>query len=194
MRYQILDFRLLYIKFRLLFIISVFLILSGCSFSRSVSTSSTEVAGFLLNVPKDFSETNAALVENKQITDKVIKARKQDKTEGFDPTLIFTKSLIGPDIDYEQFYTVNQKKFEQYIPGYVKGEKQIISFPCGEQKIKGLRVSFTVKSGFLDDETIYYFGQYQFVSGGSGFVLSFASDVVKERDSMKDVVTEMSCK
>jgi hypothetical protein len=35
----------------------------------------------LLNIPKDFSETNAALVENKQISDKVIKAWKQDKTE-----------------------------------------------------------------------------------------------------------------
>jgi hypothetical protein len=41
---------------------------------------------------------------------------------------------------------VNQKKFEQYIPGYVKGDKQIITFSCGEQKLKGLWVSFGVKS------------------------------------------------
>jgi hypothetical protein len=178
----------------LLFLVSCFLILSWCSFSTSSSWVETEVAGFLLQIPKDATAVNPALVENKQIVDKVIKAWKIDKTQGFDPTLIFTKSSIGPEVDYEQFYTVNQKKFEQYIPGYSKGEREIISFSCGDAKVKWFWVSFGVKSWFLDDETMYYFGQYQFVHAGSGFVLSYASDSIKERDGMKAMMTDVACK
>lgn len=169
-------------------------LVSWCWTSLISSTTKTEVAGFLLNIPSDFTETNPSLVENKQIIDKVIKAWKQDKTSGFDPTLLFTKSLIGPELDYEQFYTINSKKFEQYIPGYIKGDKQLISFSCGQQKIKGLWVTFAVKSGFLDDETMYHFWQYQFVHAGSGYILSYASDVVKERDGMKESLTTIACK
>jgi hypothetical protein len=41
---------------------------------------------------------------------------------------------------------------------------------------------------------MYYFGQYQFVHGGSGYILSYASDTIKERDAIKSVITKVSCK
>jgi hypothetical protein len=102
--------------------------------------------------------------------------------------------VIGPALDYEQFYTVNMKKIAQYVPGYSKGERELIVFSCKEEKVKGLRVTFSVKSGLLDDTNQYYFGQYQFVYGGSGFVLSYASDVETERDDMKEILTKIECK
>jgi hypothetical protein len=168
--------------------------LSWCSFSRSTPSDQTEIAGFLLSIPATFTGTNPALVENKQIIDKVLRAWKIDKTTWFDPTLLFTTSIIGPSLDYEQFYTVNMKKIALYVPGYSKGERELMVFSCKDEKVKGLRVTFSVKSGLLDDTNQYYFWQYQFVYWGSGFVLSYASDVEKERDDMKDTLTKISCK
>lgn len=148
----------------------------------------------MIDVPENFVEVNPVLVENKQIVDKVIKAWKIDKESWFDPTLLFTKSIIWPSLDYEQFYTVNLKKFEQYVPWYVRGSREIKKFNCGEQKISWLWVTFSVKSWFLDDESLYYFGQYQYVYEWSGYILSYASDNNTERDAMKDVLTSIRCK
>lgn len=180
-----------------LFLILIFFIilitLSGCGIS-STATTSIEAGGFLIDVPENFVEVNPVLVENKQIVDKVIKAWKIDKESWFDPTLLFTKSIIWPSLDYEQFYTVNLKKFEQYVPWYVRGSREIKKFNCGEQKISWLWVTFSVKSWFLDDESLYYFGQYQYVYEWSGYILSYASDNNTERDAMKDVLTSIRCK
>jgi hypothetical protein len=49
------------------------------------------------------------------------------------------------------------KKIAQYVPGYSKGERELMVFSCKEEKVKGLWVTFSVKSGLLDDTNQYYF-------------------------------------
>ena len=134
------------------------------------------------------------LVENKQILNKVVKSFKVENEEGFDTNFIITKSVVTPELNFEQFRTVNTNKLNSYIQGYTTGVKDIVSFTCGEEKIQGILVNFTVQDSFYKNTDIYYMSQYQFVYEQTGYILSHASADVSDQKTLKKWIKTLICK
>ncbi|USN54320.1 MAG: hypothetical protein H6765_07255 [Candidatus Peribacteria bacterium] len=123
-------------------------ILAGCS---ATSTKKQTIAfdDYRISLPAEYREVSSSLIENKQILNKVLKSYKKDEDRQFATNLVITKSVIAPELDYEQFWTANTNKLKSFLVGYQAGDKQLISFDCGETSIKGIYVSFSIENSFL---------------------------------------------
>ena len=110
-----------------------------------------------------------------------------ENEDGFDTNLIITKSLLPPELDYEQFWTVNTNKLKQYVQGYTPGDKEILRISCGSQDITGLYVTFAVQDSVMQNGASYYMAQLQFVTDEQGYILSYATATQKEQNDMKKI-------
>ncbi len=139
--------------------------LSACSSSSDMSdavwTSFGEI--YELQIPLEFENINPKLVENKEITNRVLLSYKKENEDVFDDNIVVTLSEVGPSLDYEQFWTVNSKRLQTSLAGYIPGEQKRVSFECDGEEINGLFVTFDVKNTFSDIQELTYLSQYQFV-------------------------------
>ncbi len=148
---------------------------------------------YFINVPEDFTEVNPKLVENKQITNKVLIAYKMKNEEWFDDNLVVTRSDIWPALDYEQFWSVNSKKLQTTLVWYTPGTQQRIHFECWDEKIQWLFVTFNLRNTFGEGQEETYLAQYQFVNKEMGYIISYASQSEKIRDNADDRISDLSC-
>gem|GEM_PF-3742128 len=65
-----------------------------------------------MQIPEGFENINPSLVENKEITNRVLLSYKKENEAVFDDNVVVTLSEVGPDLDYEQFWTVNSKRLQ----------------------------------------------------------------------------------
>lgn len=162
----------------------------------SVISSSTQTIafdGYTIEIPNTFSPINSALVENKQILNKVLKSFKKTVPSWFASNIVISRSSLPPELDYEQFWSANSKKLSSYLVNYQPGEQRLISFTCGEKTIKGILVTFQVANTFVGNSTPYWLAQYQFVSGRFGYIISYASADENELQEMIEWVDDIAC-
>lgn len=149
--------------------------------------------GYFINVPEEFTEVNSKLVENKQITNKVLLSYKKKNKDAFDDNLVVTRSDIWPALDYEQFRSVNSKKLQTTLIWYTPWTQQRISFTCGDEKVQWLYVTFNLRNTFWEFKEETYIAQYQFVHNERWYIVSFASASEKERNTADDRISDLSC-
>ncbi len=120
---------------------------------------------FQIQLDETFGEISASLVENKQLTHKVIKSYKVTNPEGFDENIIITQTQIKQKIETQEFASINLEKIQVQIPGYSLIGQEQRDFTCNKEKIDGIYANFTITDQLFDDKpkTIYYVGQYYFL-------------------------------
>jgi len=144
-----------------------------------------------IQIPEWYEEIAPWTVENKQIINKVLKAYKkisEDDEVGFQDNIIITKSEFAEPLDYDQFWTVNQRLMTNQLVWYQPGELERTSFECDWNRNSLLIVNFVVQSDILQ-----YFAQAQFVRNEIGYILSFASSDEDERDDAMKWLAEINC-
>lgn len=124
------------------------LVLSACGRSSS-NTQIITFDAYRMTIPSDYREVSSSLIENKQILNKVLKSFKKDEERQFASNLVVTQSEVAPELDYEQFYTANISKLSSFMVGYKANEKRVLTFPCNDDEIKGVYVSFGIENSFL---------------------------------------------
>jgi hypothetical protein len=175
----------------LLFFFSFFLV--WCKSSTSVSIQNTQVSNFLLPLDVSFIPVNSVLLENKQIINKVLWSWKKVNKTWFETSLVFTKSIIDPLLQLEQFVILNQKKFTSQLPWFISWWKELVFLACNESSIKGMWIEFSIKNWLLDDFETLHFGQLQFVYNGQWFILSFVSNLSTDVNIIKKTISSISC-
>ena len=179
-----------------LLLASVFF-LSGClSRFRSTSTDNlvTFWSGYTLGIPDNFTEVSPGLVENKQITNQVLASYKISTDESrFEDNIVVTRSLVWPELDYEQFRSLNTKNLQTSLAWYIPGSQDRVRLDCGDEKITGLYVTFDVRNTLSDDKEITYVSQLQRVSHSNWYIISYATDNVSDRDDSKKRLSKLDC-
>jgi len=148
---------------------------------------------YTIEIPEWFDSINSNLVENKEITNRVLLSYKKDNEDLFDDNIVVTLSEVWPDLDYEQFWTVNSKRLQTSLAWYIPGEQQRVSFDCKGENVQGLYVTFDVKNTFSDIQELTYLSQYQYVHNDIGYIVSFASVNEKDRNKSDARLSEISC-
>lgn len=171
------------------------LILVGCWGWSDATTPEDQVVfdGVSVTVPEGFTQIPSQLVENSQITNKIIYAAKQllseeELLEASDYTLnlIISQSLIQSEITFDQFAQVNTEKMQQFMIGYTPGTKEVQSFECGEdQVVQWISLMFTIQDDYYRNWAKYQFYQYQFVYQDNGYIISLASDPSEQKTLKK---------
>gem|GEM_PF-5282117 len=47
-----------------------------------------------------------------------------------------TRSDLPPELNFEQFWTLNAQKLNADLAGYQPGSKEVISFDCGDRTVQ----------------------------------------------------------
>ncbi len=182
---------------------SHFLILSGitiCSLFLTwcwrISSQEVQVTfdkQFSIYLPETFKSVPSQVVENKQLINKIVAAYKVNTTEGFDNNLIISKSALWPQLDVDQFRTLQSKKMQRLLVWYEPQSKQQISFSCNDQKINWLYVTFNLNDTSNIPAATYYLAQYQYLYQGTWYILSYISATEDDRNSIKSAITTITC-
>ncbi len=180
-------------KSLLLFSFTALLLLTWCGSSSVPDETLTFADTFNITIPWGFKFLNPGTVENKQITNKVLLSYIKDNEDSFDDNIVVTLSEIWPDLDYEQFWTVNSKKLQTSLAWYIPGNQKRVKFECKGEDIEGLFVTFDVKNTFSDIQELTYISQYQFVYQDKWYIASYASINQKDRNNSDDRLTKLSC-
>ena len=106
---------------------------------------------------------------------------------------MITYSDIGPDLDYEQFWSINSKKLQTSLVWYTPGDQQREKIGCGETDIPALYVTFDVKNTFSEDKEITYMSQLQWVHQDKWYIASYATTNQKDREDSKKRLKEIGC-
>ncbi len=168
-------------------------LLTGCWWSTEVTELAQFWDIFSISIPEWFESINPKLVENKQITNKVLLSYKKNQEDTFDENIVVTRSEIWPSLDYEQFWTVNSKKLQTSLAWYVPWKQERLSFECQWEDIKGLFVTFDVKNTFSAIQEFTYIAQYQFVHQEKGYIISYASINDRDRNKSDKRLSQLSC-
>jgi hypothetical protein len=177
----------------LIFFLFSTLLLTWCGWSNDDFQSATFGELYSLQLPATFESLNPKLVENKQITNSVLLSYKKDNEDTFDENIVVTRSEVWPDLDYEQFWTVNSKRLQTSLAWYIPGKQERVSFECNGEEIAWLYVTFDVKNTFSNIQELTYLSQYQFVHQETWYIISFAWVDEKDRDKSDARLTEISC-
>lgn len=138
-----------------------------------------------------YTQVSPGIVENKQITNKVLKAYKkanEDDPADFQDNIVITKSEFTEPLDYDQFRSVNQRLMMNGLVGYQPWTLERTSFECKEQRISMLIVNFAVQWDILQ-----HFAQAQFVHNDIWYIVSFASTDIDTRDDVLKWIWLVNC-
>lgn len=169
------------------------LLLSWCSSISGGEKQITYDERFVITIPEEFTDIPPHLVENKQLINKIVLAYKITNAQWFDKNLIISKSVIAPNLDISQFRTLQSKKLQRILVGYQPEKVQNVSFSCEDQKINGLYVTFSLTDNTSSPAMQYYLAQYQYLYQNTGYILSYISDTEKDRNSIKESITNITC-
>ncbi len=171
------------------------LFLTWC-FNASKSSTDIQIQAsyFTLLLDSSFVPVNSALIENKQIIDKIIWSWKKTNKSWFDTSLVFTESTIDPLLQTEQFVTLNNKKYLTELSWFVPWMREFTNLYCNNDIIKALQIEFTLKNWLLDDYQILYFIQLQFVYNKKWYILSYLTNTNSDINEIKSTLNSLSCK
>lgn len=172
----------------------LFVVLFGVTWCSSrISTQEISFDGYTMTIDERYTPVPNSLIENKQIINKVVKSYKINWDENFDENLIITSSSLAPELDYEQFWTVNTSKLKDQLAWYTPGAKKIFSFDCRGDSVEWILVSFSVKDTFVSWIDTYYIHQYQFVHNQVWYIISAATIEPKQEKAFEKRINSLSC-
>lgn len=149
---------------------------------------------FNLTIGADYESIPPALVENKQIINKVLRSFKLPNPEWFDKNIVVTKSTIEQEIDYEQFATANEQKLSSQLVWYTAGDKELFVFSCLEEDdTTWIYAQFEITDPFYKTSDQYYIHQYQFVANDYGYIISYATDESWQEKLFKNILKSLEC-
>ncbi len=178
----------------LLLICSVGVVFSGCTGSSSVERE-VRFGEYVFSLSEEYVEVSPALVENKQLINKVIWSYKiPAEVKGtFEPNVIITRSDLSPDLNFEQFWTLNAQKLNANLAGYQPGSKEVFSFVCGDRTVQWLLVYFRLQDPWYTANPEVRMAQYQFVDQQKWYIISAVYMTEQEQKQFVDIVESFGC-
>ena len=175
-------------------IMSGMLLLVGCGWGDS-STTQISFDHYLMDIPATYVNVPPVLVENKQLLHKVIKSFKvRAETIGdFESNIIISRSNISPELDFEQFRTLNTQQLGNMLAWYIPGDKELTSFVCNNQDVQWIFATFSVEDPRYKNAQRTWLAQYQFVNDGKWYIISAAYLTQKEQKNLKDIINTLVC-
>jgi hypothetical protein len=158
------------------------LLLTGC-WGRRVSLEPISFDAFSIGIPAWFESVSAWLVENRQITNRVVRAFRINDPTWFDQNIVITRSTIRPWLSFDDFAAANTQRMMRELVWFQPGRKELIKLPCESaphQTLEWILHSFVVTDTFFGQSPQYYIHQFQFVTEDSGYIISFATDQEKQ--------------
>lgn len=184
-----------YLKKLLVCAVGMVLVWCGGSSSSDGTEQSTHVDRYLFSLPQGYVSVSPALVENKQLVNKVIASYKLPaETKGtFEPNIIVTRSDLPAEINFEQFWTLNAQKMVTELAGYIPWTKEVVSFSCGEENVQALLVFFRLKDPWYKAAPEVRMAQYQFVHHQKWYIVSAAYLTEDDQQWFRDVIETWWC-
>lgn len=175
-------------------VLSTFLLV-WCGSAGTWTSREVTVGSYVFSLPEAYTSVSPSLVENKQLTNKVIWSfkRSSSTTSGFEPNIIVTRSVIAPSLNFEQFRTLNTQKLQAELAGYQPGKKEVRAFSCGDRTIQGLIVFFRLQDPWSTKSPEVRLAQYQFVDQEQGYIISAAYETEQDQQWFVDIVDTLSC-
>jgi hypothetical protein len=176
------------------FFICAVVLLSWCGRSTSVERRVT-LEGYSFTLPADYIELSPSLVENKQLINKVIWSYKlpAEVLGEFEPNIIITRSDLPPELNFEQFWTLNTQKLNAQLAGYQAWSKEVISFTCGDRDVQWLLVFFRLQDPWYTTNPEVWLAQYQFVNNQKWYIISAAYKTENDQKSFRSLVETITC-
>lgn len=172
--------------------------LTWCGWSNSAEDVSEALIAdfgekFLMEIPDGYTTVNPKTVENQEITNQVLAAyKKAGEDEWFQDNIVITASKVWPDLDYEQFWNINNKKLNQSLIWYSDTNQKRIKIDCNGEEIQWLWVTFDLTNTLSDSKEKTYMAQLQYLDAGQWYILSYATADSKARDKANKWMT-ISC-
>lgn len=168
--------------------------LTWCFFS-SQQTTKISFDGFNMQINSEFQETDASIIQNKQIINKVVKAYKITNTQWFDKNIIVAKTTVNSDIDSENFWKTSIEKIKTQIPSYEQISSWKHTFNCNGEEIIWIYSSYKLSENFMSDkDRNYMIAQYYFKKGEQyGYIISFWGETQEDIDSAISAIKTIWC-
>jgi len=172
------------------------ILLAGCGWWSSTSELDARIFdGYSIQIDSTYTEVSPALVENKQLLNKVVKSFKlpSEEANAFEPNIIISRSDLPPSLDFDQFWTLNAQKLGTMLAGYTPGEKELLSFDCNGSVVQWIWVTFSVQDPWYKTAPQVWLAQYQFVDKQKWYIISAAFLTQKEQAAFRDVIETIKC-
>lgn len=150
---------------------------------------------FHFTIPAWYESVIPALIENKQLVNKILLSYKLPSDEKwiFEQNVIFTRSSLPPDINFEQFWTLNAQKMSSELAWYTPWKKLVRLIPCEDREIQWLYVTFSLSDPRQTPPQKVWLAQLQFVDRYRGYILSAAYRTESEQDWFEDLLDSFWC-
>lgn len=170
-------------------------VLSWCGGGSSSESREVMIEKYTFALPVSYIEVSSALVENKQLVNKVVWSWKipAELKGNFEPNIIMTRSDLPPELNFEQFRTLNAQKMSAWLAWYQPWTKEVVSFMCDEDVVQGLLVYFRLQDPRYTKSPEVWFAQYQFVHEQKWYIISAAYQTEKEQTSFLNIVESLTC-
>lgn len=168
--------------------------LTWCFFS-SQQTTKINFDWFTMNVNSAFQETDANIIQNKQIINKVVKAYKIPNTQWFDKNVIIAKTTVNTEIDSENFGKISIEKIKTQVPSYEQINSWKYTFDCKWEEIVWTYSSYKLSENFISDkDRSYMIAQYYFKKGEQyWYIISFWWETQEDIDSAISAIKTIWC-
>lgn len=161
----------------------------------SSDTMQIEFEKYNLQIWNTFKVVDSALVENKQIKDKILKAYKITNKDWFDENLIVSKTTINQNIDSDTYARLNIERLWSKLTWYKSISQDSYSFSCWSDTISWRYVNYKLSDNVVDDSSKdYYITQYFFKNWTNWYILSFAWSQSDSNEKYVDYIKTIACK
>lgn len=179
------------------FVFSFFLVGCGSNTTDGLSDGEKKVTAdwFHFTLPEWYESVIPALIENKQLVNKILLSYKlpSSQTGTFEQNIIFTRSSLPPDINFEQFWTLNAQKMSAELSWYTPWKKQVRLIPCQDREIQWLYVTFSLNDPRQNPPQQVWLAQLQFVDRYRGYILSAAYRTESQQEWFEDLLDSFGC-
>lgn len=178
----------------MMFCLGLGVLLAWCGGGSSTMREIT-VAWYTFSLPEAYVAVSPSLVENKQLVNKVIWSYKlpSETKWTFEPNIIVTRSDLPPELNFEQFRTLNAQKMNAQLAWYQPWTKEVVSFICNDREIQWLLVYFRLQDPWYTTHPEVWMAQYQFVDNQKWYIISAAYSTEQEQQWFADLVDTLSC-
>ncbi len=178
-------------NFFILILVILFLTFGGCLPWWEEPTQTITFDNFQIDIPENYNQIRGEMIDNKQITNKIVKAYRHPERNDFRENLIISSTNLD-GINSREFSEVNLNKLNRKMWGININENTSHNPGCTAVE-EGFYTHMEVYENIFDENPSYYLSQYYIVKWNTWYIISMASDEEWKKDEFQQYLTSLRC-
>lgn len=148
---------------------------------------------FKIWLDEKFKVFDSSLIDDKQITNKIIFALKNKNDSWFIENILISKDFDIKNISIEDLVNLNIKKSKEKIVWLENVEQETIKFVCNWNNISWIYVIFELSDTLKDDSAKNYVWQFYYINDQNWYTISYISNNKENIQAFSKNLKTLNC-